>query len=391
MSERRLYGITALFDAPEKALAAAKATTKEGYKDFDSYTPYPIHGLDSAMKLKRSMIGVVTLILGMTGVLSLVTFTWWTNSVDYPFVTGGKPFFAWPSYVPLMFEMGVLFGAVSTVIALLAIWLGLPRNSHPLHDTEFLKKVSDDKFGICIEAEDPKFDEKKTAAFLKNLGAEFVEPTYYEVQELSLRQKVLDPKFIIAIIVVAAVSSGTVYWGLNKMLLMRPWSSLNNQEKVLPESRSEFYPDGFAMRPPVAGTVARNQMPYEFTNDLVSAGKYMKNPLLPTPHVMQVGERDFNTYCSPCHGYFADGDSRLQGQFPSPPSLHTDSLRLAPDGLYYEVITNGFQNVMPSYARQIPRDERWAIIWYIRALQKSELAAGRDFAGAQHAEASVAK
>ena len=373
MSERKLYGITALFDAPEKVLAAAKATTNEGYNNFDSYSPYPIHGLDNAMKLKRSYIGVVTLILGLTGVISLVTFTWWTNSVDFPLVTGGKPFFAWPSYVPLMFEMGVLFGAVSTVIALLAMWLGLPRNSHPLHDTEFMRKVADDKFGICVEAQDPKFDERQTLSFLKSLGAEKVELAYYEISEVSLKQGVLDPKFIIAIIMVAAVSSGTVYWGLNKMLLIRPWSSLNDQEKVLPETRSEFYPDGFAMRPPVEGTVARSQMPYEFTeNDLVSAEKYLKNPLLPTPQVMALGQRDFNTYCSPCHGYFADGDSRLQGQFPNPPSLHTDSLLLASDGLYYNVITNGFQGIMPSYARQIPRDERWAIIWYIRALQKSE-------------------
>ena len=381
MSERTLYGITALFDAPGKILDASKAATSEGYKNFDSYTPYPIHGLDNVMKLKRSYIGIVTLILGMTGVISLVTFTWWANSVDFPMVTGGKPYFAWPSYVPLMFEMGVLFGAVSTVIALLAIWLGLPRNSHPLHDTEFMKKVSDDGFGICIEAKDPKFDQKQTESFLRSLGAVNVEPVYYEAQSFTLRQLVLDPKFIIAIIVVAVVSSATVYWGLNKMLLIRPWSSLNDQEKVLPETRSEFYPDGFAMRPPVEGTVARSQMPYEFTaNDLASAGKYLANPLLPTPQVMRVGQREYNTYCSPCHGYFADGDSRLQGQFPSPPSLHTDSLRLAPDGLYYSVITNGFQGIMPSYARQIPRDERWAIIWYIRALQKSE-----------HVEASVAK
>ncbi len=376
---------------PEKVVAAARAATKEGYKNFDSYTPYPIHGLDNIMKLKRSMIGIVTLILGMTGVISLVTFTWWTNSVDFPLVTGGKPFFAWPSYVPLMFEMGVLFGAVSTVIALLAIWLGLPRNSHPLHDTEFLKKVSDDRFGICIEAKDPKFDEKQTQSFLGSLGAEKVELVYFEVEHFTLKQLVLDPKFITAIVVVAVVSSGSVYFGLNKMLLIRPWSSLNDQEKVLPESRSEFYPDGFAMRPPVAGTVARSQMPYEFTNDLVSAEKYMKNPLLPTSHVMQVGRRDFDTYCSPCHGYFADGDSRLQGQFPSPPSLHTDSLRLAPDGLYYEVITNGFQGIMPSYARQIPRDERWAIVWYIRALQKSESPAAQGVGGTQHQEASAAK
>ncbi len=380
MVKRRLYGVTALFDNPEKILSASKAVADQGYINFDTYTPYPIHGLDNAMRLRRSRIGIVTLAFAMTGVVSLVLFTWWANSVDYPLVIGGKPYFAWPSYVPLMFEMGVLFGAVSTVISLLAIWLGLPRNSHPLHDTEFLRQVSDDRFGICIEAEDPKFDEKGSLAFLKSLGGDKVESAYYEVQDLSFKENVLDPKFIVAIIAVGVVSSGATYIGLNKMLLLRPWSSFSHQDKVNPESRSEFYPDGFAMRPPVEGTVARNEMPYEFTNDLVSAGKYMKNPLLPTPRVMQLGERDFNTYCSPCHGYFADGDSRLQGQFPNPPSLHTDSLRLAPDGLYYEVITNGFQGIMPPYARQIPRDDRWAIIWYIRALQKS-----------QHAEASVSK
>ncbi|HEY9167426.1 MAG TPA: quinol:electron acceptor oxidoreductase subunit ActD [Candidatus Kryptonia bacterium] len=376
MSERKLYGITALFNEPGKVLAASKAVAGEGYKKFDTYTPYPIHGLDNAMKLKPSRIGVVTFVLSMIGVVSLLLFTWWTNSVDYPLWVGGKPYFAWPSYVPLMFEMGVLFSAVSTVIALLAIWLGLPRNSHPLQDTEFLKRVSDDSFGVCIEAADPKFDERKTRALLESLGALKVEIAFYDVKTISLKEAVLDPKFIAAIIIVAIASSGAAYFGLNKMLLMRPWSSLNDQEKVNPETRSAFYQDGFGMRPPVDGTVARNQMPYEFTNDLVSAGKYIKNPILPTSHVMEVGQRDFNTYCSPCHGYFAEGDSRLQGQFPNPPSLQSDSLRLAPDGLFYEVITNGYQGVMPAYSRQIPRDERWAIIWYIRALQKANHAEG---------------
>jgi mono/diheme cytochrome c family protein len=380
MAERRLYGVTALFASSEKILSAAKAVSNKGYKKFDTYTPYPIHGLDNAMDLKRSMIGRVTLIAGMAGVVSLVLFTWWANSIDYPLQIGGKPYFAWPSYVPLMFEMGVLFGAVTTVISLLAIWLGLPRNSHPLHDTEFMRKVSDDRFGVCIEASDPKFDETKTAMFLETLGSEKVETVYYEAHEISFKQAVLDPKFLASIAAVAFVSSALVYLGLNKMLLLRPWNSLNAQGKVLPETRSEFYADGFAMRPPVEGTVARGQMPYEFENDFTSAEKYLTNPLLPSKQVMDLGQRDFNTYCSPCHGYFADGESRLQGQFPNPPSLYTDSLRTAPDGLYYNVITNGFQNIMPGYARQIPRDERWAIIWYIRALQKS-----------RHAEESVAK
>ncbi|MCL4511080.1 MAG: DUF3341 domain-containing protein [Bacteroidetes bacterium] len=377
-SGRRLYGITAIFDNPDKVLSATKAATQEGYKDFDVYSPYPIHGLDNAMKLKPSRIGVVTLVLAMIGVVSILLFTWWTNSVNYPLIIGGKPYFAWPSYIPITFEMAVLFGAVSTVISLIAIWLGLPRNSHPLHDTEFMKKVSSDRFGVCVEATDPKFDEKQTMDFLQRLGGENVELAYYEVHELSLRKAVLDPKFVGAMVIVAVASSGATYFSLNKMLLMRPWSSLNNQFKVLPESRSTFYADGFAMRPPVEGTVARGHMPYIFSGNMPSAEKYMKNPLLPTPRVMEVGQRDFNTYCSPCHGYFGDGDSRLQGQFPSPPSLHSDTLRHAPDGHFYQVMTDGFQNVMPSYARQIPRDERWAIVWYIRALQRAEHAKGSD-------------
>ncbi len=369
---RRLYGITALFDGPEKLVNAAAAVVKEGYKNYDAYSPYPIHGLDSAMKLKRTYIGAVTLIAGLTGASLLLLFAWWTNSIDYPLVIGGKPYFAWPSYIPLMFEMAVLFGAVSTVAALIMVWLGLPRNSHPLQDTEFMKKISDDGFGIAIEAKDSSFDEKQTKAFLEKLGAEKVELVYYETREISLKEAVLDPKFIGVIVVVAIATSGATYFGLNKMLLLRPWTSLSDQAKVLPETRSEFYPDGFAMRPPVNGTVARGELPYRYANNIPAAEKFMKNPVLPSKHVMELGQRDFNIYCSPCHGYFADGQSRLQGQFPVPPSLHIDSLRTAPDGLYYEVITNGFQGVMPSYARQIPRDERWAIVWYIRALQRAQ-------------------
>ncbi|MGO9480343.1 MAG: quinol:electron acceptor oxidoreductase subunit ActD [Candidatus Kryptoniota bacterium] len=374
MSERRLYGLGALFDSPARLITAARAVADHGYQQYDSYSSYPIHGLDNAMKLKHSKIGIVTLIAGLTGAVLLVLFTWWTNSVDFPVVIGGKPYFAWPDYVPLMFELTVLSGAVTTVVVLLAVWLDLPRNSHPLQDTEFMKKVSVDKFGICIEADDPKFKESETKRFLESLGAESVDTIYDEPVEHTLKQNVLDPKFIGAIVVVAVVSSACTYLGFNKMILIRPWSSLNEQFKVNPESESSFYGDKFAMRQPVDGTVARGELPDPITvsDNIPAAEKYLANPVQPTPHVLMVGERDFNIYCSPCHGYYADGNGRLQGQFPSPPSLHTDSLRIAPDGLFYNVITNGFQGIMPSYARQIPREERWAIVWYIRALQKTQ-------------------
>jgi len=372
MRDDRLYGIAALFDNPDKVLLAAKEVAEGGYKKFDVYTPYPLHGMDNAMKLKQSKVGIVTLISGMIGVVSALLFMWWTNSVDYPLVIGGKPLFALPNYIPITFELGVLFGSVSTVIGLLIIFLNLPRNSHPLHDTNFMKRVSSDKFGICIEAADPLFDANTISNWFRKLGAESIEEIYYRPEYISLRQAIFDPKYIGAIILVALISSGATYFTLNEILFMRPWTSLNEQDKVLPETRSKFYADGFAMRPPVEGTVARGQLPYFFSsNEMKAAESYMVNPLLPTKRVMEIGQRDYNTYCSPCHGYQGNGDSRLRGQFPNPPTLHSDTLRKAPDGHFYQVITDGFMGIMPSYARQISPDERWAIIWYIRALQKS--------------------
>jgi mono/diheme cytochrome c family protein len=90
-----------------------------------------------------------------------------------------------------------------------------------------------------------------------------------------------------------------------------------------------------------------------------------------------MGQQKFITFCSPCHGYLAKGDSRLRGQFPNPPSLHSEKVRNYQDGDIYHIITEG-QNTMPSYAKQITREERWAIILYLRALQRSQNAKETD-------------
>jgi len=378
MNDEKLYGLTALFDSPDKIVLATRAVVKEGYKAFDIYTPYPVHGVDRGMRLKQSRIGLVTLIFGLMGVALALLLTWWTNSVNYPLIIGGKPFWALPAYIPVTFELSVLFGAVFTILGLLVIFFGFPQNVHPLHGTDFMKRVSSDRFGICIEAVDPKFDSKRTADFLQTLGSEKIEPIYYSLLESPGVGTILNRKFLLSLLFVAAVSSGLTYLTLNKLLFLHPWISLAEQIKVLPESRSTFYVDGFAMRQPVQGTVARGHMPYAFVGNMKGAEKFMINPLTPTKQVMELGRRDFNAYCSPCHGYFGDGDSRLQGQFPNPPSLHSDALRQASDGHFFHVITEGFRNVMPSYDQQIPEEERWAIIWYIRALQRAKHAKETD-------------
>ena len=153
-------------------------------------------------------------------------------------------------------------------------------------------------------------------------------------------------------------------------MFITPFSWMSEQDKELPQKRSIFFSDGFGMRKPVPGTVARGFIPYPYMGQSIPAVA-MINPFLPSENVFALGKRKFLTFCSPCHGNTADGNSRLRGQFPSPPTLHSDKIRKYPDGMIYHIITNG-QNAMPSYAAQITREERWAIINYIRVLQRAK-------------------
>ena len=108
----KLFGITALFDNPDSIINAAKKVVSEGYKKFDVNTPYPLHGMDAAMGLKNSKLGFVTLFFGFSGTAFILLFMYWTMSVDYPLVIGGKPYFALPAFIPITFEFTVLLAAV---------------------------------------------------------------------------------------------------------------------------------------------------------------------------------------------------------------------------------------------------------------------------------------
>ncbi len=370
MSDKILYSLTGLFDTPDEIIAAAEKVQSEGYTKYDVNTPYPVHGMDSAMKLPMSRLPYVAMVVGITGMFLALFFMWWTNSVDYPLVIGGKPYFAFPAYVPIMFEVTVLSASIATVVTMIAIVFKFPNNSHPLMDTEYMKNVSVDKYGISIAADDPKFDFDKVKSLLESLGAKNITPIYYKEEDLNFKPKTFEPKFVIAMIVLFAAVSAVTYITLNKLMYLPPFDWMMEQSKVIAQERSDVFEDGRGMRTPVEGTVARGFLPYKFKNNPEAAGKYLVNPLAATEENLSLGEKKFDIYCSPCHGYLAEGDSRLKGQFPSPPSLHSKKVRNWSDGRIYHVITEG-QNAMPSYAYQLSRKERWAVVLYIRALQRS--------------------
>lgn len=370
MENNLLYGIGGLFNSPNSLVKAVHHFAEQGFKNWDVHSSYPVHGLPNVMKLRWSPLGYFALILGLTGALSGLFLTYWTMSVDYPLTIGGKPWFSFPAFVPVLFELTVLLASVGSALIMLFFLFKFPNNQHPLHDSDYLKKVSVDKLGLLIEAKDPKFDLEKIKEDLFHYGAIEVVEIYYNESELNFRPKVFEPKFVVFLVVIAILTSAVAYIFNNKILYLPPFDFMLEQFRINPQTHSTFFPDGFGMRTPVFGTVARGQKEYLFKGKPEEAEKKLVNPLLPTAEIMELGKKKYNAFCSPCHGWYGDGASRLNGQFPNPPSLHSEKVRNWSDGRIYHIIMEG-QNIMPSYASQLTEKERWAIILYIRALQRS--------------------
>ena len=377
MRNKILYSYTGIFDTPDQIIQAAEMAVKEGFTKYDVNTPYPLHGMDRAMKLPPSKLGYVALIFGLSAALATMLVLGWMSAIDYPLVVGGKPLFSFPAYVPVVFEITVLTASIATVVAMLFFFFKLPNIGHPLQGTGYMKKVSSDKYGISIPVNDPKlilpdgsFNESFVIKFLENAGAKEIAPVYWDEEEINHDNKILEPKFILFLFAVAVLTCGATYFSLNILMNITPFNWMADQQKLSAQQRSSIFKNNSGMLVPVPGTVPRNSMPYQYTGLPDSAGKSLINPIPVSNESLKRGEKKFNIYCSPCHGFNADGASRLNGQFPNPPTLHSDKVRNWTDARIFAVITDG-QNAMPSYASQLTVDERWSVINYVRSLQRA--------------------
>lgn len=169
-----VQGIVARFENTAELLEAAKKTRDSGYKKFDCHSPFPIHGMDKAMGLKRSGVGWLVGIAGIIGTSGALLLQWWTSSVGYPVVISGKPFFSYQAFVPITFALGVLLSAFTALIGML-ILNGLPRFFHPLFYSDTFTRFSTDGFFLSVDASEQKFDPDKTAEFLRSLGGKDIE------------------------------------------------------------------------------------------------------------------------------------------------------------------------------------------------------------------------
>ena len=168
------FGVMAEFPSPRDLYHACEKVRDAGYTRWDAHSPFPVHGLERVMGLRRSKLPWIVLVCGLGAAAGGMLLQWWTSTVAYPLVISGKPFFSWQAYVPITFELGVLGGAVAAVVGMLTL-NRLPMLFHPLFGSERFERVTDDRFFISIESWDTKFDLENTREFLTGIGATHVE------------------------------------------------------------------------------------------------------------------------------------------------------------------------------------------------------------------------
>lgn len=163
-----VHGMAAAFESPDALLSAAKQIRAAGYRKVEAYTPFPVHGIDEILDIPRSKLGWVTFTAGLCGMLGALFLQWWTGSVSYPLVIGGKPFFAFEPSIPITFELTVLLASFGTVFGMFHL-NRLPTLYHPMFNFRNFWKVSDNQFILVIERDDPKFEAVECARFLRTL------------------------------------------------------------------------------------------------------------------------------------------------------------------------------------------------------------------------------
>ena len=168
-------GLVGLYDDPESLIRGAEEVHKAGYKHWDCHTPYPVHGLDDAMGLKASPIPYVTITAGFIGLVTALLLTGLLSVWQYPIRIGGKPLWSWQAFVPIYFELFVLFAALATMGSVI-LFCRLGRWHSPLHDSGVMPEITCDRFAIVLESRDGAYSEPAARQLLESSGCGDIRP-----------------------------------------------------------------------------------------------------------------------------------------------------------------------------------------------------------------------
>lgn len=370
-----MFGVLALFPSAEDLLKAIPKVRERGFTKLEAYTPYPVHGLDEALDIPKSRLGILVFALASIGAICAFAFEWWTSTVSYPLMTAGKTYNGWPAWVPVTLEGTILVGTFTAALGMLFVFNKLPFFGNPMLRSKAIDSITRDKFALVIRPMDGGLETGAAIAALKAVGGEAIEviaaPRY---KKAGLGWWATTAGGIAASCVVAGYSTA---WATRTFPTVKPMADMEDQPRLDAEAPDTFFASGRGMQLPPVGTVPRNFMPILATSP-DQGGRDLIDPLPVTTRVLERGRRMFDIHCAVCHDRLGTGKSWLDSTYLAQPTdLQSSTMRDAADGTLYWVISQGFAT-MPAYAADISPDDRWAIVRYVRALQRSQDAPQRD-------------
>jgi mono/diheme cytochrome c family protein len=418
-ADGELHAILAEYDTPGELVKAATRVRDAGYSDFDCYSPFPVHGIDPAMGIRRTILPLLIFGGGFTGAAGGLALQWYCNAHAWTWNISGKPTWSIPANIPIAYECGILLAVFASFFGM---WIlnKLPQVWHPLFRMERFGRVTDDGFFIAIEAKDRRFDAEKTKQLLQDAGAIAIEPCYLDPDP---KQKQM-PKWILAFIVASTAFALVPFAIAAKARNSKSaephihiFPDMDFQPKYKSDQAMDLFADGRANRGEITGTIPRGWLeedtvfykglehvagndagdtwttgfPKQYPDTQAFTADLRGKPFVVDLKLVQRGQNRFNIYCTPCHGYDGHGQgmvpervhqeggvwiARNLVEAPDPADKSGVAVRM-PNGQLFNTISNGFQT-MQGYAGQIPAADRWAIVAYVRALQRAQNASEDD-------------
>lgn len=415
----KLVGLLAQFDDPNSLIEACDQCRQSGFTKTDAFTPFPVHGIDPALGIKRSILPFIVLSVGITGLFIGLGLQFFANSSafdeispfkGYAYMIGGKPIFSVPANIPVTFEIIVLSSAFATFLGMWGL-NRLPMFSNPLHRISRFKRATNDKFFLMIEAGDDKFDRTATEAKMTSWGAVAIEEVRQDLTDTTLPKWLSLTGVVLAILLLLPPimifrAKGMV--NRQPRLHFNPdmdWQDKFKAQTVGPISEDESNPHLFAdmraMRQPVVGSISYGNLetdshmfqglnadakPVPGKDNLADYATEFPADLDINKVFLARGKQRFEIYCSACHGYAGQGDGLVNQRamalnqsgdaaWTAAKSLHdpeVKDLTKNPVGRLFNTISYG-RGTMGPYKDQIIAKDRWAIVAYVKALQETGL------------------
>lgn len=391
----QLHGVVAEFSTPDALIGAARAVQQAGYTRYECYSPHAVHGIDEAMKTPYSPIPWLVLGGGLTGTSLAILMQWWMNAVDYKYIISGKPFFSLPAQMPVAFELTILLAGITAFVGMIGL-NKLFQYYSPLNKSKVIQRVTCDKYALVVEASDPHFRLQGTSDLLNGAGAVYLEACYEEYQ--TAEPPFLFWQIVVMLTAIALIPISMVFkasFSISDAEPIRLDHGMAYQQKVKAQSKAPegvFHDDGTTL-PYLEGTVRfgtsedehfdKGKVNGQFVNGFPARIKARLNNEVDAQVMMARGQRQFGIYCSVCHGSAGYGDGMVHrvatdraaggdlSLWVPPKSMHDPLIASKPDGEIFDTITNG-KNKMLGYGFRVTPEDRWAIVLYVRALQKSQ-------------------